>query len=158
MLKLLSMLFLINTFTKSYANDLHPYLPDCVDGYNSFLNRYANETAVNISHTYTDISASECASRCNNMTSCLSFNFFPSNILSSNSSSKCELINSISNTENLLHKSYVGFYLKAPNDCSTEKMKDYILLGLGSALLLIAIGMCCYCGCKKKARNGYNNI
>ena len=147
MFKPLISILLINLAT---AN---PIAPDCITNYTTFYNQYCNETISNIYKTLDDISGTDCGKECTKLTNCTSFNYFP-NFLNSNS--KCELITSSFNSNNLLNDRNVGFYLKSQNDCSVSKEKNLVILIILSILVLVALSGIVCCCCRKN--RSYNRI
>jgi hypothetical protein len=153
--KILTFIGLVSINSVSAIN---PFLPDCVVNYTTYFNRYANESAINIENTITDISGDDCGSKCNNLYNCTSFNFFPQNIFYPNSQSKCELISTDFNSSLLIDKFYSGYYLKSNNNCIEEREKYYlIIIGVSLLLIFLISIICCVC-CKKRNRSSYHSL
>jgi hypothetical protein len=144
------------SITESLDNNLT--VPKCVVNYTTFFNRYADNKQVTLISNYSGISGQACGTKCNNVTNCTSFNFFPSDIFSLNSLSKCELISTKFNSSFLIEKNNVGYFLKSSNDCSSQNVYNWEIIILLSSLGLVILCFGCYCCCKNKKRSGYNQV
>ena len=152
-IKNILILFFIG-LTVSQAN---PILPDCIENYTTFYNKYSNSSS--ILTNYTDLSGENCGKRCSLLNNCTSFNYFPEDILD-RKTSKCVLLKSKYDPLLLVVKNNVGFFLKSKNDCSGSKAQ-YKNIG-AVILLLFLIGIlatvCVYSFMRKKTRSSYNKI
>jgi hypothetical protein len=139
--------------------DFYPTVPECVVNYTTFFNSYADKNQVAIISNYSDISGQACGIQCNNNSQCTSFNFFPSDIFSLKSPSKCELISTKFNSSFLIEKNYVGYFLKSNNDCSSQNVHNWEIIIVLAALGLVMLCFSCYCCYRQnKKRNSYNEI
>ena len=139
--------------TVSRAN---PILPDCIENYTTFYNKYSNTS--NILTNYTDLSGETCGKKCSLLNNCTSFNYFPEDIF--DRTSQCVLLKSKYDPLLLVVKNNAGFFLKSKNDCSGSKAQSKNIGAL--ILLLFLIGtlliVCLYSFMRKKKRSSYGEI
>lgn len=152
-IKNILILFFIG-LTVSHAN---PILPDCIQNYTTFYNKYSNTSA--ILSNYTQLSGETCGKKCSLLNNCTSFNYFPEDIFD-RTPSECVLLKSKYDPLLLVVKNNAGFFLKSKNDCSGSKAQTKNIGAL--ILLLFLVGIlfivCLYSFMRKKVRSSYGEI
>ena len=122
----------------------NPIIPDCVENYTTFYNKYLNVSNTAILRNYIDLNANSCGKECSLLNNCTSFNYFPEEILSGKHS-RCNLLTSKYKLNLLLQKTDVDFFLKSTATCPVVKVTNMLLSILLSIFIIILCIVIYYC-------------
>ena len=151
----MKLIVLLSLFLSVNADIFTP--PNCINNYTTFMDQSYNFNNYELIKNYSYITANDCATYCNNLNNCSSFNYYPV-VTRGNLKSECELLNLQFNQSFLSRNIDRAYYLKSINDCSVDQRNIYLVVIFLVLISLLGMACCCMTRYCRQKREGYTHL